>query len=692
MAGPAAPLEDLWDDAHAVGLSETERLVLRSNLLGRDPRITNFGGGNTSAKIEAADPLTGEPVTVLWVKGSGGDLASLDASGFATLYLDKLLALEKRYRGLAHEDEMVGYLQHCVFGANPRAPSIDTPLHALLSFRHIDHVHPDSVVAIATARRSEALTNEVFGGEMGWLAWQRPGFDLGLRLRDLVAEQPGLRGVVLAGHGVFAWGETSRDCYRNTLEIVNRAEAWLARRTHVDVFGGLKVRGRLPRERRAIATRLLPLLRGRLSQEQRKIGHFDESDEVLEFVGSSELERLAARGTSCPDHFLRTKIRPLVLPADPEAASAGLDAALGAYQTGYEAYYARCRRGNSPPMRDPYPVILLMPGVGLFSFAGDKATARIAAEFYRNTIHVMRGASAVDEYCGLPEQEAFDIEYWPLEEAKLRRRPQPLPLAGQVGLITGAGGGIGSAIARRFLEDDACVVLVDIDASALETTAAELVETYGVDRVRRAVCDVTDEASVAEAFRTAALEFGGLDLVVSNAGIATAAPIEKTTLSLWRKSQDVLATGYFLVAREGARLLGAQGRGGAMVFVASKNGLVASAEASAYSAAKAAEIHLARVLALELAPKGIRVNVVNPDAVIRGSKIWTGRWRRERAAAHGIPEDEVEAHYRRRSLLGRDVLPEDVAEAVCFFASERSAKSTGNILNVDAGNAAAFPR
>ena len=692
MSEPPLPIRDLWDDARTAGLSESAQLLFRSNLLGRDLRITNFGGGNTSAKVETTDPLTGSAVSVLWVKGSGGDLGSMGVGDFATLYQEKLLALEDRYRGLAHEDEMVGYLPHCVFGANPRPASIDTPLHAFLPFRHVDHVHPDAVIAIAAARASEALTEEVFGAEMGWLPWQRPGSGLGLRLRDLVAEGPGLRGVILAGHGLFTWGETAQACYRNTLEVVERAESWLAMRANARPFGAGVVPARRPQERREIAARLLPLLRGHLSTEQRKIGHYCDDEDVLEFVGSRRFETLAAQGTSCPDHFLRTKIRPLILPADPDAALAGLDDALTTYRTEYEAYYARCRRTGSPPLRDPYPVILLMPGVGMFSFAKDKSTARIAAEFYVNAIHVMRGASAVDEYTGLPEQEAFDIEYWQLEEAKLRRLPAPKPMAGRVALVTGAAGGIGSAVARRFLADDGCVTLLDIDASALEATAADLARSYGGDRVRHSVCDVTDEESVARAFLATAIEYGGVDIVVSNAGIASAAPIEETTLDLWQKNIDVLATGYFLVAREGSRLLGRQGLGGSMVFVASKNALAASAGASAYSAAKAAEIHLARTLALELAPRGIRVNVVNPDAVLRGSTIWRGEWRNERAAAYGLEPDDLEAHYRERSLLKREVLPEDVAEAVHFFASDHSAKSTGNILNVDAGNAAAFTR
>jgi rhamnulose-1-phosphate aldolase/alcohol dehydrogenase len=686
-------MRDLWDESRAAGMSEPERLLYRSNLLGSDLRITNFGGGNTSAKIEAEDPLTGDPVTVLWVKGSGGDLGSMGLDGFATLYLDRLRALESRYRGLAHEDEMVAYLPHCVFDANPRAASIDTSLHAYLPWRHVDHVHPDAIIAIAATERSEALTGEAFDGEVGWLPWQRPGFDLGLRLRDLARTEPDLRGVVLAGHGLFTWGPTSLDCYRNTLAVIARAEAWLEERASGGpVFGGLRLEARAADERRRNAARLMPPLRGALSGVEPKVGHFRDDPDVLEFVCSAGLETLAGLGTSCPDHFLRTKIRPLVLPIDAEPTGDALAEHVTAYRRAYEAYYERCRHPGSPAMRDPSPVIVLLPGTGLVAYARDKATARIAAEFYVNAIHVMRGATSVDRYTGLAEQEAFDIEYWSLEEAKLRRQPPPRDLAGRVALVTGGAGGIGRAVAERLLRDDAHVALLDRDAAALDSAREALEEAFSADRVRAVACDVTDEASVVDAFERVSVEFGGVDVVVSNAGIASAAPIEETTMEVWSRNQDVLSTGYFLVAREAARVLRTQGRGGSIVFIGSKNALAASPGAAAYSVAKAAELHLARSLALELAPLGVRVNSVNPDAVLRGSRMWSSSWRADRAAAHGIRESELEAHYRDRSLLKRSVFPEDVAEAVHFFATERSAKSTGNILNVDAGNATAFTR
>ena len=686
-------LPNRWDAATAATLGEPDLLLYRSNLLGADLRITNFGGGNTSAKIRGADPLSGEPVDVLWVKGSGGDLGSMKLDGFATLYLDRLLQLKRLYRGLAHEDEMVALLAHCTFNLNPRVASIDTPLHAFVPYRHVDHMHPDAVIAIAACADSARATRAAFGDRIGWLPWQRPGFDLGLALGALATERPELEGVVLAGHGLFTWADDSATCYRRTLDVIDRASAHLEARGHGAAFGGEKAPALDPQARRERARRLMPVLRGRIgageSAVESKIGHFVDSPEVLEFVDSMQLEELAALGTSCPDHFLRTKIRPLVVEDGDPAA---LDAQLDRYRADYAAYYARCKRPTSPAMRDPNPVVYLVPRVGMLTFARDKPTARIAAEYYVNAINVIRGAAAIDRYVGLPEQEAFDIEYWLLEEAKLRRMPKPRGLAGRIAFITGGAGGIGRATAERLLDDGACVVLADLDAGALEAVRGELAARYGADAVHGVVCDVTDERAVEAAFDDAVLRFGGLDIVVSNAGIASAAPIEETTLAIWQRNLEVLATGYFLVARAGYRVLKAQGAGGSIVFVGSKNALAASAGACAYSTAKAAELHLARCLALEGAPLGIRVNVVNPDAVIRGSRIWAGNWRRERAESNKIATGEIEAFYRQRSLLKRSVYPEDVAAAIHFLASDRAAKSTGNILNVDAGNAVAFTR
>jgi rhamnulose-1-phosphate aldolase/alcohol dehydrogenase len=686
-------ISDRWNDADAEALSEPEQLLYRSHLLGADLAVTNFGGGNTSAKFADVDPISNERVTVLWVKGSGDDLGSMDLFGFARLYQDKIVALENRFGGRAHEDDLVPYFDYCAFADSTLAASIDTPLHAMLPFAHVDHVHPDSVIAIAAARHSEAITRQAFDGEIGWLPWQRPGFDLGLQLRNAVRANPKIRGVVLASHGLITWGDTSKACYSNTIDTIRRAEAWLAERIGTaPAFGGVRVTARLAPERSAIASELMPVLRGHLSGTQRKVGHFADTAQVLEFVGAQRFEELANLGTSCPDHFLRTKIRPLVLPADPALAKTSATEAVARYRRDYQAYYERYRRPGSPPMRDANPVVILMPSVGMFTFAKDKATARIASEFYCNAIGVMRGASGVDEYLGLAEQEAFDIEYWALEEAKLHRQPAPKPLAGRVAIVTGGAGGIGGAIAERLLADDACVVLLDNDGDTLERAGAELARKFGKDRTRVARCDVTDEADVARAFAYASREYGGIDIVVSNAGIASSAPFEQTSLEIWRRNMDVLATGYFLIGREAARVMKVQGIGGSIVFVASKNALVASAGAAAYNTAKAAELHLARSMALELAPDGIRVNAVNPDAVLQGSRIWSSSWRAERARAYGIDSSELEKFYRDRSLLKKTVTPEDVAEAVHFFASDRSAKSTGNILNVDAGNAAAFTR
>ncbi len=690
-----------WNAEQAAQLDEPGQLLYRSNLLGSDLRITNYGGGNTSAKVQQKDPLTGQTVEVLWVKGSGGDIGSMKLDGFSTLYMDKLMALQGLYRGLAHEDEMVGYLPHCTFNLNPRAASIDTPLHSSLPYKHVDHMHPDAVIAIAAMANGEAITKQVFEGTVGWLPWMRPGYELGQRLKAYNAANPGLRGIVLGGHGLFSWGETSQACYENTVDLIERAQAWLAKTREAKgavAFGGAAVDTLADTERDAVLARVLPVVRGTAAAGKPKLLHLNTSPEVMAFVNSKDLAPLAALGTSCPDHFLRTKIRPLVIEEavwrlEGAALKDKLNELLAAYRADYAAYYERCKRANSPALRDPNPVVLLLPRIGMVTVAGDKATARIAGEFYVNAINVMREANAVDRYIGLPEQEAFDIEYWLLEEAKLQRMPKPKPLVGKVALVTGGAGGIGQAIVKRYLAEGACVVLADIDQEALGSTVADLAKAYGKDHVRGVRCDVTDEASVIAAFGRAAIEFGGVDILVSNAGIASAAPLEDTSLALWNKNQSILATGYFLVGREAFRQMKAQATGGSIIVVASKNGMVASNQATAYCAAKAAEIQLSRSFALEGAPLGIRSNVVNPDAVIRGSKIWTGKWSEERAAANKIEEGDLEKFYRDRSMLKRSVFPEDIAEAAYFFAAEHlSGKCTGNIVNVDAGNLAAFTR
>ncbi|BCP54691.1 short chain dehydrogenase [Kaistia sp. 32K] len=691
-------LDNRWDDAKAAGLSEPELLLYRSNLLGSDKRITNFGGGNTSAKVTEKDPLTGQDATVLWVKGSGGDVGSMKLDGFATLYQDKLEALKGIYRGLEHEDEMVGYLPHCTFNLNPRAASIDTPLHAYVPYRHVDHMHPDAIIAIAASENSKELTKQIYGDTIGWLPWKRPGFELGLWLSKFATENPNAKGVVLESHGLFTWADTSKEAYELTLEIINKAIAWFASETKGKaIFGGAVAQSLDAEKRRAVAASLMPEIRGRIGKQESKIGHFDDQPAVLEFVNSAQLRSLAALGTSCPDHFLRTKIRPLVVDYDPardnlDAVLEGLDGALDAYRADYAAYYDRCKHADSPAMRDPNAVVYLVPGVGMITFARDKATARIAGEFYVNAINVMRGASTVSTYVGLHEQEAFDIEYWLLEEAKLQRMPKPKSLAGRIAFITGGAGGIGSATAVRYLQEGAVVVVADIDQAALDTTVSGLGAKFGKDNIRGVIANVTSEGAVDKAFHDTLIEYGGIDILVSNAGISSAAPFEETTLETWDKNIAILATGYFLVSRAAYRIMKTQKLGGSIVFIASKNGLAASAGASAYCTAKAAEIHLARCLALEGAPFGIRVNTINPDAVLRGSKIWQGEWRQQRAQSNKVGEDDLEEFYRNRSLLKRSVFPEDIAEAAYFLAADLSNKSTGNIINVDAGNVISFAR
>lgn len=691
-------LQNQWDDARASGMSEPEKLLYRSNLLGSDKRITNYGGGNTSAKVMETDPLTGEQVEVLWVKGSGGDVGSIKMDGFATLYLDKLRALKGKYRGVEFEDEMVGYLPHCTFNLNSRAASIDTPLHAYVPKKHVDHMHPDAIIAIAASKNSKKLTQEIFGDTIGWLPWKKPGYELGLWLEKFAQDNPDAKGVVLESHGLFTWNDDAKACYELTLEIIQKAMDWFANKTAgVAAFGGAIHDSLAPDQRRAVAARLMPAIRGFVSGNQHMVGHFDDSAAVLEFVNARDMRDLAALGTSCPDHFLRTKIRPLVIDFDPaqnniDAVREGLAGQIAAYRDDYAAYYDRCKHANSPALRDPNPVVYLVPGVGMITFAKDKTTARISGEFYVNAINVMRGASSVSEYVGLPEQEAFDIEYWLLEEAKLQRMPKPKSMAGRVALVTGGAGGIGMATAERYLSEGACVMLADINPQTLASAKDALSQSYGPDVVRSVEMNVTDESAVARAYADLAVEYGGIDILVSNAGIASSAPIEGTSLALWQKNMDILSTGYFLVSREAFKAMRVQDMGGSVVFVASKNGLAASPNASAYCTAKASEIHLARCLALEGAEAGIRVNVVNPDAVLRGSKIWEGEWLEQRASTYGTDKGGLEEMYRQRSMLKRSVLPEDIAEAAYFLASDRSAKSTGNIINVDAGNKEAFTR
>lgn len=688
----------LWDEAKEASLvgDEVALFLYRSNILGADLRITNYGGGNTSCKTIEKDPLSGQEVEVLWVKGSGGDIGTLTRSGIAGLYTERMRNLKKVYRGLAHEDEMVALFNHCLYDLNSKAPSIDTPLHGLLPFKHIDHLHPDALIALAAAKDGQQITREIWGDRMGWVPWQRPGFDLALKLEECLAANPGIRGIVLGSHGLFTWGNTSFECYLNSLEVIETASAYIAAREGVNrpVFGGQKINSLPPEQRRRQAALLAPILRGLCSSSQRMIGHFADDEPTLQFINSHDLERLAPLGTSCPDHFLRTKIQPLVLPLNPNADLSQADAvreqlkpAFEQYRREYAAYYESCKHSNSPAMRDPNPVVLLYPGIGMFTFAKDKQTARVSSEFYRNAIHVMRGAEAVSTYTALPRQEAFNIEYWLLEEAKLQRMPKEKPLSRRIALVTGAGGGIGKAIADKLVAEGANVVLADRDENRLR----EACQSYTKDQVRYVVCDVTQPESVAAACACACLEFGGVDILVHSAGLAISKPIEETSLEDWDILQDVLVKGQFLLAREGVRIMRKQALGGDIVNIASKNGLVAGPNNVGYGAAKAAQQHMTRLLAAELAADKIRVNTVNPDGVIIGSKIWEGEWAEGRAKAYGISVAELPAYYAKRNLLNEIIRPEDIANGVFAFLALLD-KSTGNTLNVDGGMANAFVR
>lgn len=688
----------LWDEAQAAALAgdEIALFLYRSNLLGADLRITNFGGGNTSCKTIEKDPLTGESVEVMWVKGSGGDIGTLTRAGIAGLYTHKLHALKNIYRGLEFEDEIVPLFQHCLFDLNSAVPSIDTPLHGLLPFKHIDHLHPDALIAIAAAKDSERITHEIWGNTMGWVPWQRPGFDLGLKLEKCLMDNPGIRGIVLGGHGLFTWGDTSFDCYCNSLEVIEQAslyiEAHLGKKR--PVFGGVKIQSLAPTQRQEQAAKIAPILRGLCSSEKRMIGHFTDNEQVLEFINSHDLSKLAPLGTSCPDHFLRTKIQPLVLPiaadydiSDVMDVKSVLEPAFDKYRKEYADYYITCKHDNSPAMRDPNPVVILYPGVGMFTFAKDKQTARVASEFYINAIHVMRGAEAISEYTALSRQEAFNIEYWLLEEAKLQRMPKEKPLSRRVAIITGAGGGIGKAIADKLAAEGANVVLTDIAEDRLKDANA----TFKRDIATYAVCDVSNPESITKAYHKACLEFGGVDIVIHSAGLAISKSLTDTTLSDWNLLHDVLVKGQFLMAQAGVEIMRKQNFGGDIINIASKNGLVAGPNNIGYGTAKAAQQHMTRLLAAELGKEKIRVNTVNPDGVIIGSKIWEGEWAEGRAKAYGISVEELPAFYAKRNLLNAIILPEDIANAVfCLLAILN--KSTGNTINVDGGVADAFVR
>jgi rhamnulose-1-phosphate aldolase/alcohol dehydrogenase len=672
-------LQSRWE-ASRVPADPVEVLVYRSNLLGSDPRITNFGGGNTSAKLTMPDPLTGENVLVMWVKGSGGDLGTMKRAGLASLYLERVLALEKLGRP---EDEIVGLYPHCTFNLNPTAASIDTPLHAFVPFAHVDHLHADAMIAIAASADAERLTEEIFGGELGYVPWKRPGFDLGLMMRDEIARKPGIRGIMMGSHGFISWADSNEACYENTLELINRAIAYLESRAGLPFGEAVSVSPTAP----SFAS-FLPELRGAVTHDGVSlIAHVDTSSEVLDFLSRAEMPRLAAMGTSCPDHFLRTKIWPMVLT---DATKIG--DALADYRAQYAAYYERCKRPDSPAMRNPNPSVVLCPGLGMVTFGKTKHEAVVTAEFYRRAIEVMRGAESISRYTALPEQEAFDIEYWLLEEAKLKRMPPAREFAGKVALITGAAQGIGRATAIRLASEGACVVLCDLNAERLTEAVDEVCAAAGSVWNAEAIAgDVTTDLEAA--FDCVVSRFGGVDIVVANAGNARRGTVAETTAEDYQFLSDLLMKAYFETLQRASQLMIRQGIGGSLIVVGSKNGVAVGSNAALYSAAKAFELHLMRTAAADLAKHGIRANAVNPDAVIQGSGIWSDAWREQTASSLGISVEELPEYYRKRSMLGRAVEPAHVAEAIAWLASERrSSRSTGVTIPVDGGVREAFLR
>jgi rhamnulose-1-phosphate aldolase/alcohol dehydrogenase len=693
----------LWDEKKAEALAgdEVGLLIYRSNILGADLRLTNYGGGNTSCKAMAKDPLTGKETEVMWVKGSGGDIGTLKKSGLAALYVDRLRSLTNVYKGLEHEDEMVELFNHCIYDLASKAPSIDTPLHGFLPFKHIDHLHPDAAIAIAAAKDGKKITQELFNGTIGWVEWQRPGFDLGLKLKQCLDENPGIRGIMLGSHGLFTWGDTAYESYVNTLEVIERCAQYLEDNygKRRPVFGGAKITSLDKEKRLQQASLLAPILRGFCSSQNRMIGHFTDDDRVLEFVNSKDLDRLAPMGTSCPDHFLRTKISPLVLElradetlSDVKGIKERLAPAFESYRAMYKDYYEKCKHPNSPAMRDPNPVVILYPGVGMFTFAKDKQTARVAAEFYINAINVMKGAEAVSEYTSLPRQEAFNIEYWLLEEAKLQRMPKPKALSGRIALVTGSAGGIGKAIAKKFADEGACVILSDNDQNRLNEAEEEFRSKYGKDVFASTLMDVTNGGQIEQSGKFAALAFGGVDIIVNNAGLSISKPLEEHTEKDWDILYDVLVKGQFLVTQTCVNVMRKQAMGGDVINIVSKNALVSGPNNAGYGSAKAAQMHLSRLNAAELGPDKIRVNVINPDAVIADSKIWAGAWAEGRAKAYGVKVEELPSFYAKRTLLNEIILPGDIANACYALVGGLLNKSTGNVINVDGGVAAGFVR
>jgi rhamnulose-1-phosphate aldolase/alcohol dehydrogenase len=675
--------------------STVTELIERSNRLGADPKNTNYAGGNTSAKGTETDPVTGRPVELLWVKGSGGDLGTLTEKGLAVLRLDRMRALVDVYPGVEREDEMVAAFDYCLHGRGGAAPSIDTAMHGLVDAAHVDHLHPDSGIAVATAADGEALTKQIFGDRVVWVPWRRPGFQLGLDIAEIKRANPQAIGTILGGHGITAWGDTSAEAEAHSLEIIETAERYIADHGRRYPFGApLSGYGALSDDqRRAKAAALAPYLRGLVSTDKPQVGHFSDDPRVLEFLSCGEHPRLAALGTSCPDHFLRTKVKPLVLdvPADTpvEACKARLAQLHEAYRADYRAYYERHAGADSPAMRGADPAIVLIPGVGMFSYGKDKQTARVAGEFYLNAINVMRGAEAISTYAPIDEAEKFRIEYWALEEAKLQRMPKPKPLATRIALVTGAASGIGKAIATRLAAEGACVVIADLDAGKAQAAAGEIGNT---DVAVGIAADVTDESAVQAAIDATVLAFGGIDIVVNNAGLSLSKSLLETTAADWDLQHDVMARGSFLVSKAAARALIDQGLGGDIIYISSKNSVFAGPNNIAYSATKADQAHQVRLLAAELGEHGVKVNGINPDGVVRGSGIFAGGWGAKRAAVYGVPEEELGAYYAQRTLLKREVLPENVANAAFALCTSDFSHTTGLHVPVDAGVAAAFLR
>ena len=670
-------------------------LISRSNRLGADPKVTNYAGGNTSAKATITDPISGKPTSLIFVKGSGGDLGTLKEEGIAVLYTDKVHELKNVYPGEQREDEMVALFDYCLFGKGGAAPSIDTSMHGLVDKLHVDHLHPDSIIAFATSADGPAITKKCFEDEILWVDWRRPGFQLGLDIAKIAAENPNAKGCILGGHGLTTWADTSDECEKRSLDAIKKAEDFIKANGKAEPFGAsiAKYKALAEAERRARAAQLSPILRGVASQDARMVGHFTDSDVVLDFIASQSLQKLAALGTSCPDHFLRTKVSPMVLDTEPgadlEQVTARIRTLHEEYRASYSAYYNRHATKESPAIRGADPLIILVPGIGMFSYGKDKQTARVAGEFYVNAINVMRGAEALSTYAPISELEKFRIEYWDLEEAKLRRMPKPKALAGQIALVTGGASGIGRAIVQRYFDEGACVAIADRDLEGAKKLIAEMGNS---ERLLAVGVDVTLEDQVAAAVNATTLAFGGIDILVNNAGLSLSKSLVDTTVSDWDLQHNVMARGSFLFSREVAKAMIVQKMAGNILYIASKNAVFAGPNNVAYGATKADQAHQVRLLAAELGEYGIRVNGINPDGVVQGSGIFASGWGANRAAVYGVEEEKLGAFYAQRSILKLEVLPSHIAAAAFAFVAGDLPLTTGSHIPVDSGVASAFLR